>query len=115
MKKYFALGITLVALVAILLCWSWEQGSADNKPIAFYGKAPGTVTVCLLPDGFPCFSATTGPDNMYYIQGPIPHGWYGFPNSACNPQAFYSGNSVRVDFCIPRPGSPCSCSKAVIE
>jgi hypothetical protein len=108
MKKHFVFGIVLLALVSILVSFSWNQQSdAADKVVAFYGtaKAGRTVMACKQPGQFPCFSATAGYNNWYILHIPSDQpGWYFVCDGCQSFVRFWDGsNGQRLDFCVPDP------------
>lgn len=116
MKKYFILGIIVIALVAIwLILPSAQMGPRGAGPpaVAFYGTATTgfTVTACGYPQHFPCFE-DIAEFNYYLIY--IPQGNEGYYEIGDGCQTKYAGwdgdNPQKVDFCVNYPGQPeCPC------
>jgi hypothetical protein len=121
MKKYFILGIVVVAVVAVWLSWSQGQmapdGGGGDLP-AFYGTAKygRMVTACKKPDMFPCRSTNATSENWYILRLPKDLDWYGTyivdDGTGCTPQegvwAPPPWPGVRIDFCTGEP-SECPC------
>lgn len=116
MKKYFILGIVVVALVAIWLSLPsgqvGAQGSGEPAE-AFYGTATTgfTVTACKYPEHSPCFQ-DIAQFNSYSIYIPEEnHGFYEIGDGCQTEYAgWYGGPPVEVNLCVNYPGQPeCPC------
>jgi hypothetical protein len=121
MKKYFILGIVVVAVVAVWLSWSQGQMVPDGSGgdlIAFYGTAKEgrIVTACKQPNGMPCKSTTATGANWYILRLPTEDPiWYGTyivdDGTGCTPQEGVWNQlhwGTRIDFCTGEP-SECPC------
>lgn len=109
MKKYLILGMALVALVAVLVSFSWKEEStaADGCCIAFWGAVKEDVTVSACKDGGgPCFYGVGDSDDRYEIRIPNqPQYWgaYTLSNGCQTYHSFYFGVGHEVNFCVPDP------------
>lgn len=109
MKKYIVLGVTVMALAAVLFCLHVPKESiADDTCHAFYGVFESGRTVGA-QQGIFWIEGVDKENDTYYIDIPTWMTGYWVVTDGCQHfQRYWDGeNCIRVDFCNPQT---CECN-----
>jgi hypothetical protein len=109
MKKYFILGIAVLAVAVILVSFPWNQTSqADVTGHAFSGVFQSGRSILAQHDIFQVNGVDEG-DDWYHIDIPAwMTGWWTLTDGCQHFTRYWDGETfTRVDFCNPQN---CDCN-----